>query len=496
MAAIKQHLWAEWREQRSNLLGLWAGLLLLILAAQFVGADLYLRDPIAPVLFGALGYLAFTLAVLPRVFGGKSLAGCRGFLARSPSGLDSAFLGKVLFVNLGMAATALVPCGVAAVLIYFRAPVNFRRMFLGHSGFETFAIPLIAVHALPLVLVSWRLQLRWALVGIAMAAVLMFGAVKGTYLGTLDPSKHRFSSEFLLYASLGLILAPWVLAWGSFRRPENEAPQRHLLRSFGLLIVGLSPAWGMGLVSFAKHEFEVRRVVPRSLGFEVHSAFLTPDNRSVFFSGGLRKVDWQGDRSVELYTFSLDMQTLAARNLAEGRVMAETEVGLAYRGTGTFPNASGLVLHRYRPEDPAIQFHIDMETGELVPQEPTVLAWRNATRAAAMGLSTEFAIFHDYVGLGTLARNIIGDVPEWALFDPAGKHTYFEKDLPFTIAPYDFTLRVLPGKWLVSPQCKEGEWTTYDPYTGVLAPETGLQSKTGLFMALPDGRVLAKDNRS
>ncbi len=181
MAAIKQHLWAEWREQRGNLLGLWAGLVLCILAAWFLGAGRYVVDPQAPVLFGALGYVAFSLAILPRVFSGQSVARYREALERSPSGLNSAFLGKAIFVNLSMAMSVLLPFGITAALMFFAAPERFDRFVYGHSGFDLFAVPLLAVHTLPLVLMTWRLPLRWVVVGIGLTAVLMGCAVRGTF---------------------------------------------------------------------------------------------------------------------------------------------------------------------------------------------------------------------------------------------------------------------------------------------------------------------------
>ncbi|MBL4770920.1 MAG: hypothetical protein JKY61_07215, partial [Planctomycetes bacterium] len=476
MAAIKQHLWVEWREQRSNLLGLWGGLVLLILVATFFGTDMYVLDPQVPVLFAALGYLAFVLGILPRVFSGESLRRSKGVLERSPSGLTSAFLGKALFVHLGMAGSVLLCFATAATQMYLATPDSFDKMRDGHSGFEYFAIPLLAVHALPLVVMSWRLPLRWALGGTVMTALVMFVAVKAAYLGTFDPGGHQYSREFVFYSAMGLILAPWILAWGSFLRPNGEAPSHHMLRSLGLLLVGLSPTWGMGLVSFAEHEFEVRKVNPRTFAFEIKSAFLTPDNRTIFFTGGNRVSDWQGDRSIKLYTMGLNLETMTTWCLGLGTVVAETESGLTYRGQESFPHANRLVVRRFDPREGSEHFAVDLKTGKQSPQEQVVWTYQNPERLAAMGLSPEWMTYYNYVGLGSSGRRISDGLSHWALFDPTGNRTYFADDLPFPIDLHETTVRILQNEWLVSEQSKTKVWQHFDPKTGVLSTAQGLSN--------------------
>ncbi|MCP4812480.1 MAG: hypothetical protein GY888_08230, partial [Planctomycetaceae bacterium] len=261
MKSIAQFFHVEWGEYRGTLFGLWAVLALLILVAFFSSARPYVMDQTSPILFAGFGYLGFALAVLPRVFRPEFKDPQRGFLRRTPGGLNHSFLGKSLFVYTGMLLSALVPMATTFALLYILDPAGMEWLAFVQEDFAEVGMFVVAINALPLLLFAWGLSFRWMLLAVPVAVAMVYGACKlvmvTSYYSLAGSGVGPYMAIYM-----GLFTGPWLVAWYSYRAPKGRTQLKRWLYTTAVLGGGLGSAWGLGAVGTYKQIKQIHSFDP------------------------------------------------------------------------------------------------------------------------------------------------------------------------------------------------------------------------------------------
>ncbi len=495
LRSILHSTWIEWREQRSNLLGLWAGLLLLILAmALFGGFDL-VTDAAAPVAFALIGYLGFVLTIMPRIFTGSKQRATEGLQRRCPAGIHGNFLGKALFLNLAMALSALLPALTVLVLIYISAPRTYAGLANEPFYRNGFGV-LFAMYAIPLMLMSWRLPARWVVVVLPLTACVVLGSLSLGALGTstsqgIDPV---VAGVMVLF---GFLLVPWLTTWSSFTITGGATKLRRASMGLGLTCLAMSPALGIGLHGYVRNGFSFTTFDHESEDFFIEHAYLGPNGQEAYLTSYDRK---NPANVAELLHFKNDYRQHALRvDLSTGsferwpnrRFLVPTKEGLQESGPASYPHVPRLILHGMTGGHSDSLHTVDLTTNELAPIDPEQFAVDCRPNVEAMGLEHPWRRMGIDVGLGTyLWAPPKQESSKRALYDPSRSRVFSGNELPFTLGKRLRRVLVLPGKWLIGPEEGQESWMRFDPDHNALEPIQGLEQGASIGRALPDGKVI------
>lgn len=499
LRSILHNAWIEWREQRSNLLGLWAGLLLLILAmALFGGFDL-VTDGVAPVAFALLGYLGFVLAIMPRIFGGSAQRSTEALQRRCPAGIHGNFIGKALFLNLAMALTILLPALTVLGLMYFATPRNFEN--LAHQGFGKGPVEIeLALYALPLALMTWRLPVRWILIVVPLTVALVLSALSVGALGaSVSENSSPLSRDFFFIPFfIAILLIPWLRTWSSFTLTRGATNLRRSIVSLGFTFLAVSPALGVGLHGYVRNDFSFAAVNLKSGSFYISHAYLGPQGEQAYLScyessrpiGLLRTILGKAGYVTNRHAFQVELSTGAVEHWPNQRFLHPTDEGLRESGPASYPHVSELILHEATGGYSDSFRAVDLTTNELTPVDPERILVDYRDNAEAMGMGHPWRTRNIEVGLGSFLHTPSKYGRKRALFDASRREVFHGEELPFTFGPACPRVIILPGKWLIEPE-EDGEpWMRFDPETKVLEPINGLEEGSIIGRAQLDGRVL------
>ncbi len=494
LRTILHNAWIEWREQRSNLLGLWAGMLLLILAMIMFGGFDVVTDAVAPVAFAGLGYLGFVLTIMPRIFSGSAQRSTEALQRRCPAGIGMNFFGKALFLNLAMALSALLPALTVLALIYFSTPRTYEVVMSGRFDKDLLG-PGFALHAAPLILMTWRLPARWVLVVLPLTIGMVLGALS---LGTLGAFARQGVQPIMgAMVFVGLLLVPWLTTWSSFTISSGATKLRRSAMGLGLTCLAMSPALGIGLHGYVRNGFDFARFDPNSPEFLIQHAYLSPDGTQAY----LTSYDYNNpDNLLALFGRGQYFRRHALRvTLATGEFerwqdqlfSVPTKGGLREGGRASYPHTTGLLLHeQMEGRNDAFQA-VDLKTGKLTPLDSERVLVDYQENAEAMGLSHPWRARSIEVGLGVyLHARLKRHGYKEALYDPSRSKVFYDHELPFTFGISDQKVLVLPGKWLVGPEKNARAWHRFDPDSVTWTPVHGFEDGTSVGRALPDGKVL------
>ncbi|MBL4770921.1 MAG: hypothetical protein JKY61_07220 [Planctomycetes bacterium] len=493
LRSILHNAWIEWREQRSNLLGLWAGLLLLILAMGLFGGFDLVTDAASPYAFALLGYLGFVLAIMPRIFGGSTQRSTEAMQRRCPAGIHGNFMGKALFLNFAMALSALLPALTVIVLMYFAAPRSYEVLMnqrFGNPGLG------LAIFALPLMLMTWRLPARWVVVVVPLTVAIILGALSFGVLGasTFEGGSPLFSG----YSSIAILVMPWLLTWSSFTMTRGATNLRRSVVGLGFACLAVSPALGVGLNGYVCNGFSFTTFDHESSDFFIAHAYLGPNGQQAYLTSYDRRKPTNfadllhHENDYREHALRVDLSTGSFEHWPNRRFLVPTEQGIQESGRASYPHVTALHLHGRAGGHSDSLHTVDLTTNELAPIDPEQFAVHYyRPNVQAMGLKHPWRTLDKDVGLGTFLWRLPNpESSNRALYDPSRSRVFYESELPFTLGGRVRRVLVLPGKWLIGPEEGDESWMRYDPDRNVLEPIQGLEQGVSVGRALPDGKVI------
>ncbi|MSR63806.1 MAG: hypothetical protein EXS08_15380 [Planctomycetes bacterium] len=450
MNTFRMQLWREWREHRVALLMLLTVLPLLGWLAAWVPPRAVLADPL--VQSGA----ALTFVVVLLVATGGELLGIdrRGpglrWLERLPSGLNSAFLAKLLFLALTTTVVAVYGLGVERSLALLR-------------GVEPKTIPWEPFSFVAgVTLVAWTFACSaWALRGglSLLAAALVLAVIGFPVWRVIDAGYTPTTAEL---ATLLALLLPSALlgAWLAFVRGARRGGG-----TLGSALFGLAPATavlalgaGWSEMRLAEHEaFD-----PYAPGFVSSTVMVTGDGGAVFLLGRNQVRGWKLSTMPE-YALRVDLELgsfeTLGRFVKQFRRYREDEHGLF--------DLDELVLVVEGREQPLV---FDAEHGkprawDAKKKDLGDWGWKG------LGLSVYDPVRHQSV-----------------IRDPFRGRDFLAQRLGEVT--YDGQLLVRPNRWLYAPSV--ASWYWFDPETNERTP-TGWPEHSRPLALFADGRILLKN---
>ncbi len=496
MAAFKQHLWAEWREQRGNLLGLWAGLVLLIVAVTLFGGSQYLNDPRSPIWFAALGSLAFTMTVSPRIFASEDRAGCKSMQRRTPGGVHVNFLAKALLLNIGLVSSALIPLLTTIAAVYWIEPRTVDTMWVANNEWADFAWKVLPWHTVPLILLAWGLPWRWAFPVAALAILVLGGtAFMASMPGASFPHRSMFFPVHFPGKSLALfaiVAGPWIGSWAGYVLRKDVTHLRRGLACLGVLTLVQAPALGV--------------LIPRSMQFFtlelndaplfVMRAQLAQDRNTIYASMANRSTEL-GLVNSATHAIRIDLAGESHEDLGLGYIDPSGYWSDRWFRRTTFPFAENIVFEETRSmlpwteRKPPEQWIISTESGLLTrvdPMEPPASKrLKRYPSLSDLGCNLPWSINSDPVGLGYRLQPSWNQSGGWGLLDLGREQIFYGIDLPFE-SPDGVVIR--NGDWLLAPNEHYPGWRTFDPDRSELRACEDLDHLDTPGPVLSNGKVL------
>jgi len=447
---FRMQLWREWREHRVALLMLLTVLPLLGCMAAWVPPRAVLADPL--VQSGA----ALTFVVVLLVATGGELLGLerRGpglrWLERLPSGLNTAFLAKLLFLALTTTVVAVYGLGVERSLALLR-------------GVTPKAIhwePFSFVAGVSLVVWTFACS-AWALRGgLSILAAALVLAVIGFPVWRVSDAGYTPTTAEL--ATLLALLVPGALlgAWLGFVRGARRGGGTLGSALFGLApaaaVLALSAGWS-GMRMAERETFD-----PRAPGFLWHTVMVTNDGRVAFVHGQNQARGWKLDAMPE-YALRIDLEHGSFETL--GRSPKQFRRDHADERGLYEPDELVVVL-----EGQELPLVFDAEHGE--PR-----AW-DARRKSHGGLYR--------MGLGQCIFDV--QRSQSVIRDPFRGRDYPRQRLGDVAQKGQLLVR--PGRWLYGNPVLSWDW--FDPETNERTP-TGWPEHSVPLVLFEDGRILLKD---
>jgi len=445
--ALRLHLWREWREHRLALLMLFLVLPILGWGSARVPPKAVLGDPL--IQSGAA--LAFVVVLLVATGGELLGADRRGnglrWLERLPSGLNVAFLAKLLFLAITTTVAAVYGLGVARSIALLR-------------GVEPRAIhwePISFIAGSSLVLWTFACS-AWTLRGglAIFAAVLVLGAVGYPAWALVAAGYSPGAAEFWTLGGLlllgGLLAAALgFLGGGRFGRGNGAVTLLGLIPAALLLLT--TATWSS--IRLAESE----AIDPLAKDFCLLDQLITSDGRYAFAYGIHLRPSWDPE-SMPKCALRIDLRTGAFEKL--GRYIG---LDRRYREELGHPRADEIIVRVEGAEAP-----LAFDAADGAPRE-----WDPRKR--------DFGWFSK--GLG------------FYLFEKPGspaviRDPFRGRDHPASEFPRRgmYRLLVRPGRWLCST--KDDTWCWLDPDT---KEETVVDWAPGTkpLVVLEDGRVLLSD---
>lgn len=448
MNQFRLHLWREWREHRLALLVLFLVLPLLGWGFARVAPRAVLGDPL--VQSGAA--LSFVVVLL--VATGGELLGTerRGpglqWLERLPSGLNTAFLAKLLFLAITTTVAAWYGLNVARSFALLRGVQP--RTFRWEPFFFTAGVSLVV----------WTFACSvWALRGgvSVFAALLVVGAV-GHPLIDLELKGYSLSASqleaFTWLSAVGGLSGAWLgfVRGGRLSRP----PRWSALLGIAPVVPLLLATW-----SWASQRLQERDVLdPVADNFMGECEAVSEDGRYALMIGRHHLSGW-GEEAMPNHALRVDLRhgtwELLGRFQRCQRLSREGEHGLF--------RTSAIAL--FFADRTAQVF--ELETGVLRPHV-----------AEVRGEPAWYAL-----GLGQYVKASRRD--EAVVRDP-----FRGRDYPLTSLRFrrdsGSEILVRPGRWLCRRSVGES-WVLYDP-DSQRVDSLGWGLETRLLALLRDGRVL------
>jgi hypothetical protein len=281
MSTLRAHLWREWREQRFAILAVGVVVPLLIVATS-----LFLSPSVVADTVFHLGGMAIAVLAMLLTVGGDLLAGdARGlqvrWLERLPSGLPTAFRGKLVFFAFSLIGAIAYGYGCALVVSIVRGPGP------AHPGTELLFVPVatLCLASWAFACSAWSLRGGMGLVGACFAVALFATPAWLLYRGVYRPSSWE-----LVTLAIVLVLGGYPCGWFAYVRG------RRFGRGAGSsLLYGFVPVLALGSAAFGWSVFQLaqkERFGPGDEGFFVDDAVLADDGRTTLVVAGKSDFHW------------------------------------------------------------------------------------------------------------------------------------------------------------------------------------------------------------
>ncbi len=266
-----QLLWKEWRDNRTQLMALWALTPLIVLALGWYAGGSVLDAPDAPTLLGLGATLACLFTVGLTLFSGEWTRGHFRFLHRLPGGIHLAFGVKLSFLLVAILLSALwsasLTGGLQGIL-----QLNSPEPWMPWSGLLVTGLILCVVA--PLAVSAWGIQPGFAILGAPIVAFLLSLPI---WLAVLEyePKYHQFGlaqAAAWSTALAGLLLSLHL----GFVRSRGKAAQGTAWLALLVALAAHLPAWGL----WGMEHWHASQLTPENPRFEITEASLSPGGKT------------------------------------------------------------------------------------------------------------------------------------------------------------------------------------------------------------------------